>query len=343
MTRRRTLLAALLLPAAVALTGGCLGGNARVQKPQEGASPQDRTLLRRTALVRPGSALDVENKHPSTLKVLAAEKAREPGTTGECSGVLIAPRLVLTAGHCVCIARQPSESERDALLKPETSTTEQRTDSISRLKSIQGIRIHTLMDSSSCAKTAKVTAIIYEALVPGEENSRNKRISGKVRPHPQFLFLRDEEESVVWSSADLAVILLDRPLSGVPIAKLKMTEPSAQGSIRLTGFGAGDMTPAYGDRHSGHNQITWLRRLDSGSVEIVAALQRLPDGKPGAHLEGGDSGGGCWSSAEDGSEVLIGIAGGAAQNRQGETLSVFTSLYPHEGWLKQHLQEASAE
>jgi hypothetical protein len=285
--------------------------------------------------------LDLENSHPSTLKIIVDEKAdQEKGASGECSGVLIAPRLVLTAGHCVCMTRQLSVSESDEL-KGASPRIKPPTDSISRLKTIQNFRIHARIDNSRCAKAAKVQVVSYEPPEPSEPDAmRVKKYRGQVRPHPELELLYDEEGSVVWNSADLAVILLEDSVKNVPVARLATTEARDEMPIVLTGFGPGDSSSAFGERHSGQNQITWLRRLDSGSIEIVAAMQRMPDGRPGSHLQGGDSGGGCWSRAEDGGEVLIGIASGAAQNRQGETFSIFTSLYPHEGWLRQHLEEA---
>ncbi|MCY1081474.1 trypsin-like serine protease [Archangium lansingense] len=328
--RCRTRLAVLSL-SVTALGSGCAGE----------ASSLERTLLRRTSLVRPGSSRDFENRYRSTLRLFVAEKAaQEQGSSGECSGVLIAPQVVLTAGHCVCIVRKLSVSEREALGKEAIARMERRGNVISRAESLRGQRIDAVMDSSRCASSAKVRTIIYEPPVPGEaESSRQKTYSGSVRPHPRLELLYDDEGSVVWSSADLAVIRLDMPVKDFPVVKRTTAEARVGEPIVMVGYGPGEPLGLAGERHSGENQVSWLRRLDSGSVELVVAQQRMPTGQVASHLDAGDSGGGCWRTGSDGNAVLIGIAGGNAKNGRGESLSVFTSLYSHEEWLSQQLAE----
>lgn len=82
---------------------------------------------------------------------------------------------------------------------------------------------------------------------------------------------------------------------------------------------------------AGENRVGWIRRLETGSVEFVAAAQLQSDGSPAAHLFEGDSGGACLSKADQ--AVLVGIAASRARNRKGESLSVFTSVYAHRDWL----------
>ncbi|WP_375767619.1 trypsin-like serine protease [Archangium gephyra] len=324
----RTLLAVLSV---TALGSGCAAET----------SSLERTLLRRTSLVRPGSSRDFENRYQSTLRLLVAEKAaQEPGSSGECSGVLIAPRIVLTAGHCVCITRKLSVSEREALAKAAMAGMERRGDVVSRAESLRSQRLDAVLDSSRCASSAKVRTLIYEPQAPGEaESARQMTYSGSVIPHPRLELLYDDEGSVVWSSADLAVIRLDMPVKDAPVVKRATAEARVGEPIVMAGYGPGEPLGLAGERHSGENQVSWLRRLDSGSVEFVVAQQRMPSGHVASHLDAGDSGGGCWRTESDGHTVLIGIAGGNAKNGRGESLSVFTSIHSHEEWLSHQLAE----
>ncbi|HYO51248.1 trypsin-like serine protease [Archangium sp.] len=231
-------------------------------------------------------------------------------------------------------------SEREALGREAIAKVERRENVISRAESLRGQRINAVLDSSRCASSAKVRTIIYEPREPGEaESSRQKTYNGSVRPHPRLKLLYDDEGSVVWSSADLAVIHLDMPVKDFPVVERTTEEARVGEPIVMAGYGPGETFGLAGERHSGENQVSWLRRLDSGSVEIVAARQGLPNGQAASHLDVGDSGGGCWRRGSDGSAVLIGIASGNAKNGKGESLSVFTSIYSHEEWLSQQLAE----
>lgn len=175
-----------------------------------------------------------------------------------------------------------------------------------------------------------------------EDGDDPGEVYGQVKPHPDLEILRDASGMDVWVNADLAVVILETAVTDFPIAKMLMAEPT-QSPIVLTGYGRGDSNLVYGDRHHGRNEITRLRRLDSGSIEMLAETQKMPDGKAGSHVRGGDSGGGCWSTGDDGSEVLIGIASAAAEATSGQSISVFTSLYPHERWLRAQMEEAQKE
>ena len=84
-------------------------------------------------------ALDVSNRYSFTVAVEA-----NPSATGEgaqlCSGLLLTPRLVLTAGHCVC-----------GWHKAEAG----------------GHQGEAFMDRSGCTSFATITSMIYQPRTPG--------------------------------------------------------------------------------------------------------------------------------------------------------------------------------
>ncbi len=146
---------------------------------------------------------------------------------------------------------------------------------------------------------------------------------------------------MVWSNADLAVIFLSTQLEEeekFPVYKLAETEVRVGSRITLVGFGLGETGTSFGERRYGENRISWVRRLESGSVEFVAGAQKLEDGTIASHAYGGDSGGGCFSAGDN--TLLVGIIGSRAENARGESFSVFTSVYAHRKWLDEQIKEA---
>ncbi|HYH97713.1 serine protease, partial [Hyalangium sp.] len=250
----------------------------------------------------------------------------------ECSGVAFAQRLVLTAGHCVCMMRPftapPAEERRDPL--------RQRTGSIMRSSVFTNGTVTAIIDSSECVKTVAVKTIVYDKSGSGKERLLQTTYQGTVQPHPRLELLFNKDGHQVWSSADLAVIRVDEPLEGLPTFELAISEVQPGDPIIMVGYGPVSTNEEIdGDRHFGPNTVGWIRRLETGSVEFVVAGQRQPDGTPAAHLFGGDSGGACLSKTN----ALVGIAASSARNRKGETLSVFTSVYAHRDWLEQQMRD----
>lgn len=332
----------LLLLMVSLVYGGCMG-NTPVRALSGEAHPEsDDMLLERIPAV--SGPKDLENRYLPAIRVTAKEKKdaetrRAPllgnvSPSADCSGVAIAQRLVLTAGHCVCMMRPftaPPADERRAPLP-------QRTGLIMRSKAFKDGTVNAIIDGSECAKTAIVKTVVYDKSGSGKERLLQTTYQGTVQPHPRLELLFNEDGHQVWSSADLAVIRLDEPLEDLPFFRLAASEARRGDPIIMVGYGpVGADDDTQGDRHFGPNTVGWIRQMETGSVEFVVAGQRQPNGTPAAHLFGGDSGGACLSGTEE--DVLVGIAASTARNRKGETLSVFTSVYAHRDWLRQQLRD----
>jgi hypothetical protein len=212
--------------------------------------------------------------------------------------VLFHPSIVLTAGHCVCVTGKSPD----------------------------------IVDSSACAKRAKVTGYVYKKQENGYDKVAMPSYEGSVRAHSRFKARISKGRYVVDSTTDLAAILLDQPVQGVsPDFRLPDSEVQIKDLLTAVGYGLTKLEDGEIERrYQGQNTVTGvymsnLQDNDDGDVVFVF-------GRPGAHAYVGDSGGPCYREDKKGVRWLAGII---SRGTKDGTDSLFTSHYPHRGWLKE--------
>ncbi|MDY7226098.1 trypsin-like serine protease [Hyalangium rubrum] len=246
---------------------------------------------------------DAENQYAFTVMVKASVKA---GETLKCSGVLVSPRLVLTAGHCVCARRKFTGEGRDG---------------------------ESIIDGAACAESAEVVTVLYhpregEPASPTRIQSRTRH--GKVRPHPDLKVLLDAQSRVMSSGADLAVVSLEEQVDGgFSPARLADTEAKAGESVVLVGYGLDPTTDLIqGVRRSGRMKV----------AEVVAAGSdvALLEAQAGLAFTSG-SGAPCLLQEREG-PALVGVSSMGLGDRP-----AFTRVYLHREWVRSEVQRVAAE
>lgn len=243
---------------------------------------------------------DEANRYPFTVIVIADFAEHGEGNRA-CSGVLIGPRLVLTAGNCVCVRPHLGDRQGQAL---------------------------TRVDASNCETAATVRTYTYApATDVDRKESWSESYSGAIHPHPKLKLMLDRHGNAVSAQANLALILLDRPVKpNTP--PVPLTEQGVRVGELLTVVGYGYI--------EGMTGLDGIRRFTQERVsEVVdASTGQALFGQPEQQGYKGDTGGPCLRETAEGL-VLAGIS-----HRGFGSKATLTSMNVHLDWLREKLKHA---
>jgi V8-like Glu-specific endopeptidase len=239
---------------------------------------------------------DYTNRYRSTVLVYTP--------AGSCSGVLIAPRLVLSSAHCFCLPMDFASRAGTWVYTTRNAKCEQRA-------SVRAFRYQ-----QEDGKWVEVPER-HEGTIVAHENFRSEVQDGKVKSH--------------W--ADLAVIQLEKAVAGInPDGNMPEVEVKPNESLVVVGFGpSAEKAADLGMRRFGRNLVT----------EVITTRDikefRFTTGR--VHVLSGDSGGPSFRETAEG-RWLVGISGGFTKAKGGHE-SWFTSTYYYRDWIERQKRDPS--
>jgi hypothetical protein len=309
------LMAAFMM--AMLMGAGC-AGSAPAEHPAPEYVPAEVQLGSEIPTVSEGR-IDSQNRYLFTAALSTRFLVPNQGVRERtCSGVLIDPRVVLTAGHCVCGARKS--------VPPEAAEA-------------------SFIDRSTCVETTAVTMMRYKVdgeglramIRSGVEALPGERIGpyrGKVYVHEDIRIVYREmetrdgwESSTGYSQADLAIIVLDQPVpDSVEPVRLSEKPVDFNERVVLVGFGTARVALDADDlvRRYGENVVVSIKN-DGTTFHIGRPLEVSPGysgerpeliRRRGSYAESGDSGGPP-NGLEVASALLLPRGGWAWRSKEG--------------------------